>query len=260
MICSKLEDLKGKVNSKIEELISSQQKLDLGKKDINGQISTIKKRISDVFSDLKENIDRKEQELLREADDFEDQNTKQIDNLLRLANGRAMNLSEHTHNIKDVLNNYDQQSACEFYSKNYHGIRESNTTEIPQLEQIANQAQNKFLIKAENINEIIEGLNNFKLDVNSLHLNMDVNLDEPAYRRNTAAYEERGRMTVTQAPSNIFELGYKNNSSLKTSVAKTMSKIKQNLVVDNPKQPPYYDPRPTKGTSFRNTNPIMHRE
>ncbi len=101
LICSKLEDLKGSVHSKIEELISSQQKLDNGKKEIESQVGSIKKRISDTVKELKENIDRKEQELMREADEFSEANTKQVDHPLRLANGRAMNLSEHIQSIKE---------------------------------------------------------------------------------------------------------------------------------------------------------------
>jgi hypothetical protein len=44
---------------------------------------------------------------------------------------------------------------------------------------------------------------------------------------------------------------------LKSTVAKTMNKIKQNLVVSEKPQMPYYqnfDVKPTKGTSFRNTS------
>jgi hypothetical protein len=210
LICSKLEDLKTKVNANIEELISSQQKLDMGKKDIKDQITGIKKKISETFNDLKQHIERKEQELLREVDDFEEQNVKQVDHLLRLANGRAINLSEHTQSIKQVLNQYDQRTACDFYSKNYEHILDFNISDLPQLENIAHQAQARFQISAQNFNEIMEGLQNFKLDIGHLHLEMNTNFKEqPAQKRSVPAHEERGRMTHSQGPANIFELGYK---------------------------------------------------
>ena len=224
----------------------------LANKEIITQVSSIKKKISDVINELKEKIDRKEQELLSEAEEFEDQSTKQIDHLLRLANGRAMNMSEHIQSIKEVLNNYDHQSACDFYAKKYQEINESSGTEIPQLETISSQAQNKFQVKADNINEIIEGLQNFKLNIGTLNLKMDP-LQDSTNKRSSAIYEERGKMNGPQLPTNIFELGYKANSSLKTSVAKTMNKIKQNLVMENPGSQQYFDPKPTKGPSFRNT-------
>jgi len=244
LVCSKLEDLKSNVNTKIEELITSQQKLDLGKKDMADQVSGVKKRISDVFSDLKMNIERKEQEMLREADDFEDQNVKQIDNLLRLANGRAMNLSEHTHTIKDILNSHDHKAAWDFFSKNYEKIKESSTSDLPQLDQVASQAQARVNISSHNLNEILESLQNFKLDVSELGLKLQSNFTTSMTapdRRQTAIYEERGKAT------NIFELGYNSNSTLKTSVAKTMNKLKQNMV--------YADPLPSKGPSFSHSYP-----
>ncbi|CAI2366576.1 unnamed protein product [Moneuplotes crassus] len=252
LICSKLEDLKGSVNSKIEELIQSQQKLDSGKKEILSQVSSIKKRISDTVQELKENIDRKEQELLKEADEFQEQNTKQVDHLLRLANGRAMNLSEHIQTIKQALTNYDFKTACNFYSKKFSEINESSDTEIPQLESISRQAKNKFQIKSQNINDIIESLQNFKLNLGGLNLKMNP-LEDISNKRQAANFEERPKETQG-LPQNLFELGYKANSSLKTSVAKTMNKIKQNFVDDSPQDHQFYDPKPTKGPSFRNTS------
>ena len=170
-----------------------------------------------------------------------------------------MNLSEHTQTIKEALNNFDQKAACEFYSKKYSEINESNDTEIPQLETISAQAQNKFSIKAQNINDIIERLQNFKLNVGNLHLQLEGNAED--HRRSTAIYEERGKMNGSNLPSNIFELGYKTASGLKTSVAKTMNKIKKNLVVDSPAESKgYYEAKLTKNPGFRNTDNSIKRE
>lgn len=233
LVCAKLEDLKSSVNHKIEELITSQQKLDVSKKDISNQVDGIKKRISDTFKELKDHIDRKEQEMLREADEFEEHNTKQVDHLLRLANGRAMNLSEHTQTIKEVLNQYGHQAACDFYAKNYQQIKESNTSDLPQLDQLASQTQAKVQISSKNIQEIIEGLQNVKLEIGDLKLQLNSSYSAPKeVRRNTAIFEERGKMTVSQGPSSVFDLGYK-QGNLKSSVAKTMNKLKQNLVVSD---------------------------
>mmetsp|Transcript_16352 Transcript_16352/g.14271 ORF Transcript_16352/g.14271 Transcript_16352/m.14271 type:complete len:287 (+) Transcript_16352:97-957(+) len=262
LICSKLEELKNNVNTKIEDLISSQQKMDGSKKDITGQVSIIKNKISSVITEIKDSILRKEQEMLREADEFGEQNTKQIDHLLRLANGRAMNLSEHTQTIKEALNNYDQKSACEFYSKKYQEINESNDTEIPQLETISAQAQSKFQIKAKNIDGIIERLQNFKLNVGNLHLQFEGN--EADNRRSSSIYEERGKATNSNLPSNIFDLGYKATSGLKSSVAKTMNKIKKNLVSEPQLDSnQYYEAKLQKNPGFRNTagtDNSIHRE
>lgn len=249
-VCAKLEDLKSSVNSKIEDLINAQHKLDGGKKDIHDQVNSVKKRISDAFTDLRDNIDRKEQELLREADDFSDQNVKQIDHLLRLANGRAMNLSEHTQAIKEALNMYDHHSACEFYCKNYQQIKESNTSDLPQLDQIAGQTHKRFQISVHNINDILEGLHNYKLNIASLHLDINQPLDNSQSQQRR---EERGKGTNgglnSQSP---YDLGYKNSSGLKSSVAKTMNKIKQNLVVSERPQQQYYDYKASKGSAYKN--------
>lgn len=211
-------------------------------------MSVIKKRITDVFSDLKENIERKEQEMLQDADEFIEGNTKQIDDLLRLANGMAMNLSELTGSLEDVIENYDQSAACDYYAKHYQQIRDASKTDLPQLQQISSQTQTKFLISARNINEILEGLQNFKLDIDSLHLEMQGS--NPA-KRSTAQHEERGKNSGSQGPTSVFEMGYKEFSNLKTSVAKTMNKIMQNSEKQPQNQHPYYNLKAKKGAEFK---------
>ena len=162
-----------------------------------------------------------------------------------------MNLKEHIQSIKQIVNQYDHFGAWDFYSKYYNQIKESNNSDLPQLEAITAQTQSKFQINVQNMNQIMESLQAFKLEVGSLHLEVNsLSKDSTGLRKSAVAYEERGKMNSMQSP-NIFEIGYKNNSSLKSSVAKTMNKIKQNLVVSDQKQQ-YYDFKPTKGSSFRN--------
>ena len=214
------------------------------------QVGNIKKRISDVFGDLKRHIERREHDLLKEADDFLDQHIKQIEGLIKLANGRSMNLGEHIQSIKQVINQYDQLGAWDFYSKYFNQINQTSASELPQLEEITNHTQTKFQINVQNMNQIMESIQAFKLEVGSLQLEVS-NTSKDVYdqRKSMAIHEERGRMNSMQSP-NIFELGYKNNTSLKSSVAKTMNKIKQNLVVSERQQ--YWDFKPSKGSSFRN--------
>lgn len=80
-------------------------------KDAVDQVNVIKKKVRDVFMELKQTIDQKEQEMLSEADAFIQKSTKQIDHLSRLANGRAMNLGEQIQAIDQVLSNYDPVAA-----------------------------------------------------------------------------------------------------------------------------------------------------
>lgn len=210
------------------------------------------------MAELRKKLNQKEQELLREADEFEEHNTKKVDHLLRLANGRAMNLSEHIQTIKEALVGMDHRQACEFYSKKYTEIHESNDTELPQLENISYQAQNKFQVKSQSINEILEKLQNFKLNVGSLNLQMN-SLQDISNRRENFG-EQRGKDT-SNLPSNLYELGYKGNGS-KPSVLKTMNKIKENFDPDSDfKKDQFYDPRPTRGPSFKNqSNNSLQRE
>ena len=176
--------------------------------------------------ELKQTIDQKEQEMLSEADAFIQKSTKQIDHLSRLANGRAMNLGEQIQAIDQVLSNYDPVAAWNYYAKNYDQIKDSNRSDLPQLQQILAQNQTKFEISAKNINEILEGLRSFKLEMNSLHLEMQINNPE---RRTNTVYEERGKDSVPKQSMSVFELGYRQNSSLKNSVAKTMNNIISNV-------------------------------
>jgi hypothetical protein len=232
-IASKLEDLKVNINSRIEELIDAQQKLDVGKKSMYDQVSSIKKRVTDLFEDLRYNIERKEQELLEEVEAFEDDTSTQIDDLLKLANGRAMNLSEYTRTIKEVLNSKDTQLANEFYSKNHSQIQESLITDLPQLDQITNQVQPKILISAQNMASLLDSMQCFNSKIAPLHLQISTNLSQTLPSRNSATFSKApyplpASDNYKNPHSNQVFSHYDTNSLLKNSVAKTMDKLKQN--------------------------------
>ncbi len=125
------------------------------------------------------------------------------------------------------------------------------------MESISAQSRNKFTIKSQGINSIIEDLGNFKLNIGSLNLQMNA-LEDISNKRPSATFEERGK-DGTGLPQNLFELGYKANTSLKTSVAKTMNKIKPNFVDDSPQNQYFEASKPTRGPSFRenSTNSIQ---
>lgn len=203
----------------------------IGLHDVTDQVAGIKKCISEVFSELRDKIDQKEQEMMKEADDFIDENTKQMSNLLRLANGRAMNLSSYVQSIKDVLQDYDPQATCEYFAKNHQSIKDSAKSGLPELQQISSQTQSKFQINTQNISDVLDEIKNLRVNFGSLNLEMKENANP---HRGTAIYEERGKNMNShqqqQQPSqSVFELGYKQNSNLKSSVAKTMNNIMANV-------------------------------
>lgn len=169
----KLGDLVMHLGSKIDDLSIVEQKLDGRKRDIIDQTNTIKQQMSNAFEEIRHRLERKEREMLQQADHFTEQNLKEVDQMIRILNGRGMVLSQTINEIKGNMEGRDDCGLLDFFANNYAKIISGSESDLPQLKDISQQAQLKCNINTKSLNNFIEDLQGLQLEIQNTNAKME---------------------------------------------------------------------------------------
>lgn len=93
--------------------------------------------MANAFEELRQRLDKKERELMINADTYMDKNVSEIDSYIRLINGRCVNLNSTVDQIKTQIQQSDEIELMNFYSNNQKKILSAVIeSDLPQLKEI----------------------------------------------------------------------------------------------------------------------------
>ena len=72
--------------------------------------------MANSFEELRQRLDKKEREMMQNADSFMEINILEIDSYVRLINGRNINLNSTIELIKTTIKTSDEVQLMNFYS------------------------------------------------------------------------------------------------------------------------------------------------
>ena len=72
--------------------------------------------MANSFEELRQRLDKKEREMMQNADSFMERNILEIDSYVRLINGRNVNLNSTIELIKTTIKTSDEVQLMNFYS------------------------------------------------------------------------------------------------------------------------------------------------
>lgn len=93
--------------------------MDSRKRELADQTQAIKQQMSNAFEELRQRLDKKERELMSNADSFLEKNLLDIDLNIRLITGRCQNLSQTSESIYHTIKTTDEAGLLSFYATNF---------------------------------------------------------------------------------------------------------------------------------------------
>lgn len=78
--------------------------------------------MANAFEELRQRIDKKERELMINADSFMDRNLMEVESYIRLINGRCVNLNATVETIKHAIKSNDDVGLMNYYAANHSRI------------------------------------------------------------------------------------------------------------------------------------------
>ena len=94
LITDKLEDLVIHIGSKIDDLHVVEQRIEAWKRDLTDQTNTIKQKMANAFEDIRQRLEKKEWEIMANADNFQESKLNEMDGIIRILNGWAQVLNQ----------------------------------------------------------------------------------------------------------------------------------------------------------------------
>ena len=140
LITDKLEDLVIHIGSKIDDLHVVEQRIETRKRDLVDQANTIKQKMANAFEDIRQRLEKKEREIMANADNFSESKIKEMDGIIRILNGRSQVLNQSIEQVKSNLRERDDGSLLEYFALEFPKIAQSTDSDLPQLREISEQA------------------------------------------------------------------------------------------------------------------------
>jgi glutamine synthetase type III len=90
---AKIEELQLQLGSKVDELQLQSQRLESRKRELHDQTQAIKQQMVNAFDELRQRLDKKERELMQNADAYLERNVIELESYMRLISGRCLTLN-----------------------------------------------------------------------------------------------------------------------------------------------------------------------
>jgi len=78
--------------------------------------------MANSFEELRQRLDKKEREMMINADQFMERNLQEVDSFIRLINGRCINLNSTVELIKHAIKSNDDAGLMNYYALNHQKI------------------------------------------------------------------------------------------------------------------------------------------
>jgi len=111
-IRGQVEDMLMSIGSKLNELQGNEEQLEKRKIELVENTQSIKHTISYSFEEIRQRINKKEAQLLQNADIFMNENTKDVDTCIRLVESRAQSIKSTADYLQSQLDSMDE--VCQF--------------------------------------------------------------------------------------------------------------------------------------------------
>jgi len=169
MIKAKVEDLMLQVNAKIDESRINEQRLETRKRELIENTSSIKQEMSKAFEELRQRVDKKERELMSNADIFLDENLRELDSYIRVSNTNVARLEDQGDEIRKNLAQKDEVRLLNFYpNKKERMLSRDNNNENPQINDIPKLCNMKCYLNTQSVTEHIDALHGLHLQIAAL--------------------------------------------------------------------------------------------
>jgi hypothetical protein len=168
LVRGKVEDLLILLTSKMDDLEIHEQRIEARKKEIIEQTNSAKQQMAHAFEDIRQRLEKKERELLNNADRLMEDSLKELDSYTRMISSRNSILRKMSSSVKEVLEEADTVSVIDYFAENKeHILRtvENEQGQIDKLEQVSNL---KCYINPASVSEHIEALRGLQLSISAV--------------------------------------------------------------------------------------------
>ena len=117
VVRSELEDLLLQLSNKVDEVEMAEERLESRKKEIFEQTQTCKQQIQHSFEDLRARLDKRERELLLEADKVQEENLQEIESCSRALISKAGVLRSMLDKSTKVVKGSEPVELLNFYAE-----------------------------------------------------------------------------------------------------------------------------------------------
>eukprot|EP00347_Sterkiella_histriomuscorum_P002534 403367782 len=252
-VMAKVEELGLNINSKIDELHLQSQRLESRKREVIDQTNAIKQQMANSFEELRQRLDKKEREMMINADSFMEKNLSEVESFIRLINGRCINLNSTVDMIRHATKSSDDVGLMNYYALNHQKILQSALdSDLPQLKEIPKQVNLKCDVDIQSLNRFIEEIEGLQLAIAALDgdilddiVNQTLNQAQqpnknpksqqfkkqahPSYQQdkyqNQQLQQNFNQRQQQQPVQSVFDLAYRQKNPFQQSVAATMNKL-----------------------------------
>ena len=128
------------IGSKIDDLHVVEQRIEARKRDLIDQTNTVKQKMANAFEDIRQRLEKKEREIMANADNFQESKLNEMDGIVRILNGRAQVLNTSINQVKTNLKERNDSGLLEYFAIEFPKIAQNTDSDLPQLWEISDQA------------------------------------------------------------------------------------------------------------------------
>ena len=89
--------------------------------------------MANVFEDIRQRLEKKEREIMANADNFQESKLNEMDGIVRILNGRAQVLNTSINQVKTNLKERNDSGLLEYFAIEFPKIAQNTDSDLPQL-------------------------------------------------------------------------------------------------------------------------------
>ena len=93
--------------------------------------------MANAFEDIWQRLEKKEREIMSNADNFQESKLNEMDGIIWILNGRAQVLNQSINQVKTNLKERDDAGLLEYFAIEFPKIAQSTDSDLPQLREIS---------------------------------------------------------------------------------------------------------------------------
>eukprot|EP00916_Digyalum_oweni_P026743 GHVL01043897.1.p1 GENE.GHVL01043897.1~~GHVL01043897.1.p1 ORF type:complete len:340 (+),score=65.89 GHVL01043897.1:473-1492(+) len=172
LIKSKVEDFVVSVNSRIEEMSLSEQRVEAHRRDVVATVSSAKQQLTKSFEEVRQRVARKEQDLSYALDAFLRSSDNDIENQMKITRQKMVQLQGSSEKIRRYLSAGNDQASqvmlLNFFSES-KGLLNTSKDSVDEIQLPALQRQ--VSLDVESVNRHIEALQGLHVSISNLQHN-----------------------------------------------------------------------------------------
>lgn len=168
LIVEKSEDLLFQVQNRISENTNVQQSLEVKKKELVDNTSSLKQEMARAFEEIRIRLQKKEKEIMDKAEVFLHEHLQELNTYTRVLQSKVFSLNKTIDSINSNIGRRDEVTLLNFYSENKHKIAQTAETEIPDIPDFNSIYNMKININQNSFETLINTLNAIHVEITSM--------------------------------------------------------------------------------------------